>query len=252
MTVNHVFEALNTLAPFHTQMGFDNAGILIGSACQKVTKVGVALDVTLDVLNQAIEQGVDCVVSHHPIIFSGLKAIPTESVVYRAIQHSIAVISAHTNLDAAQGGVNDCLAQQLGLCDIEPIGLPDEPTPAMGRVGMLSGPMTADDFAKLVGEQLNTRAKYVSASRMIQKIVVCGGAGADFLEPAMLAKADALVTAEVKHHQFLMAAEADFMLVDAGHFETEQVVLRPLCDYLNRELSCPVALLHQASPTSYC
>ncbi len=251
MTVKNVYEALQSIAPFETQMGFDNAGLLIGSNSQSVTKVGVVLDVTPSVIADAIEQGVDCIVSHHPIIFSALKSIPEPSVVYRAIRNDIAVISAHTNLDAAIGGVNDILTSKLKLIDVVPLGLSHESIPPMGRIGNLPKAMTDREFAVFVNEVLQTRVKYVPTNKSIERVAVCGGAGADFFDAAMVAGAQALVTAEVKHHVFLAAKEADFMLIDAGHYETEQPVIEPLCQKLSRIISVPVVVLEQSSPNRY-
>ncbi len=252
MIVNDVVQVLEQIAPFDTQMSFDNAGLLIGSQQQKVHKIGVVLDVTTSSVSQAVEQSVDCIVSHHPIIFAGLKSISENHPVYQAIRYGIAVISAHTNLDAAVGGVNDVLADVLKLQQVERLALPDEPTPPMGRVGLLPKEMSSKEFAAFVGNQLHTHVKYVPTSKTICKVAVCGGSGADFIIPALSAGADALVTAEVKHHQLLEASALDFMVVDAGHYETEQVIIAPLCDKLSQVSSVPVVCLEQPSPTLYC
>lgn len=252
MKVIDVMSVIQNFAPFESQMGFDNAGLLIGSHHQEVRKIGVVLDVTPEAVLQAVSLGVDCIVSHHPIIFSGLKAIACDSAVYLAIQNEIAVISAHTNLDAAVGGVNDVLASVLQLQHVTHLGLPNEPTPPMGRVGDLQQPMSDKNFAAFVEKQLNTKVKYVPTSKTISRVAVCGGAGADFMVPAMSVGADALVTSEIKHHLLWEASHADFMLVDAGHYETEQVIVKPLADLLANELSLGVVVLDQPSPVRYC
>ena len=251
MTVQTVFEILNQIAPFDTQMGFDNAGVLIGSKKKEVRKIGVVLDVTDEAIDYATEQGIDLIVSHHPVIFSGLKSIDGDSTVYRLIKENIGVISAHTNLDAAANGVNQILAQTLELIDIQPLGLPGEPTPPMGRMGILKQPMTCQAFAELVNQKLNTHVKFVNTGRMISKVAVCGGAGEDFIVPALQAGADALVTADVKHHNFLLAKSLGLSLMDAGHFETEQVVVPALCKQLEGLVEVPVGVIPQASPVEY-
>ncbi|MBR4868462.1 MAG: Nif3-like dinuclear metal center hexameric protein, partial [Clostridia bacterium] len=237
MIVKDVFQILDQIAPFDTQMGFDNAGLLIGSMEKAIHRIGVVLDVTNDTLEQAIEQGVDCIVSHHPIIFSALQSIEESSVVYRAIANGITVISAHTNLDAARGGVNDVLCARLGLNGVEALAIPGETTPALGRIGFLPESMSAESFAQFLNQQLNTRVKYVSVNTPIHKVAVCGGSGADFMLLARSAGANALVTSEVKHHQFLEAQSLAFMMVDAGHFETENPVVEPLFNYLKQKCS---------------
>ena len=252
MKVSDVINVIQNFAPFESQMGFDNAGLLIGSAHQKVHKIGVVLDVTPEAVEQAVLLGADCIVSHHPIIFSGLKSIPCDSAVYLAVRHGVSVVSAHTNLDAAVGGVNDALASTLGLTEVTALALPNEPTPPLGRMGVLSQPMTDAQFAAFVGNRLNTRVKYVPTPKIIRRVAVCGGAGADFMVPAMVAEADALVTSEIKHHLLWEASHADFMLVDAGHYETEQVVIKPLSELLAQKLSVEVTVLEQSSPVRYC
>jgi dinuclear metal center YbgI/SA1388 family protein len=252
MKVKEIMDVLQGLAPFETQMDFDNAGLLIGSLYQEVHRVGVVLDVTMEAVEFAVKQGIDCIVSHHPVIFAPLKSVGEDSVVYQLIRHGICVISAHTNLDAAEGGVNDALASALKLTQIQPLALPFETTPAMGRIGTLLKPMNTNDFVSHVCDCLGTHVKYTQATKEVKTVAVCGGAGADFLEPAMLAGADALVTSELKHHQWLMAKAEDFLVVDAGHFETEQVVVAPLAEMLKEKLSADVLVIPQASPVAYC
>ena len=251
MTVQQVFEIVNQIAPFDTQMGFDNAGMLIGSRNKEVQKIGVVLDVTHEAVDYAKEHGIGLIVSHHPAIFSGLKSIDGDSVVYRLIKEDIGVISAHTNLDAAEKGVNQTLAQVLELEEIEPIGLPGETTPPMGRIGVLENEMSCERFAEFVNQKLNTRVKFVNTGKTLSKVAVCGGAGEDFIVPAIQAGADVLVTADVKHHNFLLAKSLGLSLMDAGHFETEQVVVPALCKQLEEMAEVPVVVIPQASPVEY-
>ena len=251
MTVQSVFEILNQLAPFDTQMGFDNAGVLIGSPKKEVNKIGVVLDVTHEAIDYAAANGIDLIVSHHPVIFSGLKAIDGDSVVYRLIKEEIAVISAHTNLDAAEQGVNQVLAQTLELTHIEPLGLPQEPTPPMGRIGDLCQEMTCKEFAEWVNRKLNTRVKFINTEKPVKRVAVCGGAGEDFILPAVMKGADALVTADVKHHNFLLAKSLGLALMDGGHFETEWGIVPALCKQLENLGDVSVVVIPQSSPVEY-
>ena len=124
-TVNEIYALLDQKAPFRTQLGFDNAGFLVGHGEQTVTNVLVALDITPEVIEEAIEMGAQLIVAHHPVIWDKLGRVTDESVTGRKIltliEHGIAAICAHTNLDAAQGGVNDALAQAVGLIDPVPL-----------------------------------------------------------------------------------------------------------------------------------
>ena len=251
MTVQTVFEFLNKIAPFETQMGFDNAGVLIGSKTKEIKKIGVVLDVTPQAVEYAAAHGIDLIVSHHPVIFSGLKSIDANSVVYRLIREDIAVISAHTNLDAAENGVNQVLAQTLGLTNIKPLGLPGEPTPPMGRIGTLPRELTCYELATLVNKTLHTRVKMVNTQKGVKTVAVCGGAGEDFILPAVAAGADVLVTADVKHHNFLLANSLGLCLMDAGHFETEQGIVPSLCKELEQLEDVAIEVIPQSSPVEY-
>jgi len=258
MKLKQIYDIIDKMAPFDTQMSFDNAGLLIGSMECDVTKIGVVLDVTPDVVQEAVSRGIDCIVSHHPIIFSALKSIGTGCAVYQAIHQGIAVISAHTNLDAANGGVNDALADLLSLQKVEPLGFYGESTPPMGRIGYLSDELDVEDFVKLVEERLHTRVRFTRGDSKINRVAVCGGAGGDLLYPAIDAGADALVTAEIKHHMFLQAQSQHFILIDAGHFETEVPVVKKLCQFLTNELNAQidytpisVEIIPQSSPVSF-
>ena len=121
MTVNDIYSFLNEFAPFDTACDFDNAGLLIGAKDAEVDKCIIALDCTEAVVDEAIQKGAQLIITHHPVIFSGLKSVLADSLVYRLIENNISVISAHTNLDIADGGVNDCLAKALGLKDVKKI-----------------------------------------------------------------------------------------------------------------------------------
>ena len=253
MIVADVWNFLEQMAPFRTQLAFDNAGLLVGSADRPVHAVGVALDATRETVARAVEQGIDLLVTHHPVIFDPLRCVPADSVVYQLIRNNIAVISAHTNLDAAVGGVSDALAQRLGLTNVAALALPDsEGLPPMGRVGHLDHPMDGNEFARFVARQLHTRCKFTACAAPITTVAVCGGAGADLLEPAAACGARAVVTGEVKHHQFLRAAELGVCLVEAGHFETEAPVVDVLVQRLAPLCAVPVTALDQTPPAAYC
>ena len=158
-TVNEIYALLDQKAPFRTQLGFDNAGFLVGHGEQTVTNVLVALDITPEVIEEAIERGGQLIVAHHPVIWDKLGRVTDESVTGRKIltliEHGIAAICAHTNLDAAQGGVNDALAQAVGLIDPVPLevdgtdenGLPygwgNSPAGRCPSKPLPSGPKTA-------------------------------------------------------------------------------------------------------------
>lgn len=226
-----ILNFIDSFAPFNTALPFDNAGLLVGSGEKEIKKIGIVLDVTAEAAEYAAQNGIDLIVSHHPVIFNPLKKLETESVPYFLAKNDIAVISAHTNLDAAKGGVNDALAKALELEDITPLAEGgSDGFPPMGRIGTLKQPISDEKFAKFVAEKLSTKAKAVLGGRRISKVALCGGAGEDFIMPAVYAGADALVTADVKHHNLLLAKSLGLCLIDAGHFETENVVVPILAE----------------------
>ena len=249
MKVIDILEFIDSFAPFNTALPFDNAGLLVGDGQREINKIGAVLDVTAQAVEYAVQNGIDLIVSHHPVIFNPLKRLQTDSVPYLLAKHDIAVISAHTNLDAARGGVNDALAKALELENIAPLAENDGGDfPPMGRIGELKQPVSDRDFAKFVAEKLSTKAKTVLSGKEITKVALCGGAGEDFIAPALKAGADALVTADVKHHNLLLAKSLGLCLIDAGHFETENVVVPILAEKLAAFSAAETVIIPQFPP----
>lgn len=237
-TITHIYDAIDRLAPFWLTMDFDNTGILVGDRNREVSCALLALDCTPAVVEQAKQLGAQLIVTHHPVIFHPLKRVNEDAVVYQLIRSDIAVISAHTNLDIAQGGVNDALASAIGLRDCRGLELLNEQTGAwLGRIGTLPEPLFPEAFAAHVKSCLNAASvKFAAAPRAIHTVALCSGSGADCLDAAISAGADALLTSEVKQHEYLAAAAAGISIFDAGHFDTEDIVIEPLRDYLAKEI----------------
>lgn len=255
VTVGDVYDFLDGWAPFATQASFDNAGLLVGSRRRPVRAVGVALDVTGETLEGARDAGCDLMVSHHPVIFQPVRRLPDEGLPARLLAAGIAVISAHTNLDAADGGVNDMLARRLELSGVEKLADPHTPAlPPLARMGLLPFAMSAAELAGFVKDKLEAGGvRYTVGGDKITKVAVCGGAGADdFMEPAMAAGCGALITGEAKHHQLLAAGEAGFCLVDGSHFSTEQLIKEELARRIGAAFpALRVAVLEEAPPARY-
>lgn len=238
--VRDIYDYIDAKAPFSTQMDFDNAGLLVGDRNAEVARVMVALDATLPVVREAGRRKCQLLVTHHPLIFHPLKTVvpndPTQAVVAELIRRNIALICAHTNLDAAPGGVNDVLMERLGVKVtgiLEEFGLRDGVPYGMGRVGELDEPMEPKAFAAMVKKALGTRAvRAVPGTRPVKKVAVCGGSGGDMVELAASLGMDAYVTADVKHHEFLLAQALDITLLDAGHYATENPVTPVLADQI--------------------
>lgn len=251
-TVKDIYKAIDRIAPFDTALEFDNAGLLVEREDGEVKTVAVCLDITEETVNSAKNVGAELIVSHHPVIFSPLKKLNTASPVYMLAKADIAAICAHTNLDAAAGGVNDALAEALGMTDVTPLSDGDDRYPPMARMGFVPE-MTADRFAAYVKEKLGCGAvKYVPSNGTVKKIAVCGGAGEEFIFAAMERDCDALVTGESKHHINLIAKQNGFGFYACGHFATEQVVKIRLADFIKSEFpELNVIVLDETDPAKY-
>lgn len=252
MTTGQIYEFINSFAPFETALDFDNVGLLVGDYRQEIRKIGVVLDITKQAALYAAQNGVDLIVSHHPVIFHPLKRLSSNSAAYILASNGISAICAHTNLDAASGGVNDTLAKTLGLANIRSLPDPETPGfPPLARIGDCPFEMTAAEFAKYVSKRLDTKVRAVLNSKTVKTAAVCGGAGENFIVPAFESGADALITADVRHHNLLLAKELDFCLIDAGHFETENIIVPILAERLRAFSGLETILIPQGSPSVY-
>ena len=249
-SVQEILGFLNELAPFDTQESWDNSGLLIGSADQAVTVAALALDITTETVQLAQQAGAQLLISHHPVIFHPIKRVQANDPVYALIAAGLTAVCAHTNLDAAQGGVNDCLAQLLGLQNVESLPIPS--TQLLLRRGTLPNEMTAREFGALVSERLGARVSVADGGTPISTVAVCGGAGGEFAgEVAGLA--DAFVTGEAKHHELLLARQLGLTMAVAGHFETENPVIAPLAQRLSERFpAVTFRVLDQPNPVFYC
>ncbi|MBQ1187249.1 MAG: Nif3-like dinuclear metal center hexameric protein [Clostridia bacterium] len=229
MTVNDIYTYLDDKYNFSSALSYDNVGHLVGSLNSTVTGIVVCLDCTDEAVSMAVEQGANLIVSHHPVIFDPLKSVTDESLVYRLIRNDISVISVHTNLDQADGGVNDALCSAIDLVNVEKV------TDSEGffyRIGELEEPMSAEVFANFVAEKLKLRVKYVGENNSVKRVAVCSGSGGSMLFEVAGTGVDAFVTADVKHDVFLDAHALGMVLLDAGHFETEDIIVAPLANEL--------------------
>ena len=206
-TVKEIFEKLCEIAPLELQLEYDNAGFLIGRSDAPVKKALLSLDVTAEVVEEAITRGAQLIVSHHPVVWDAMRSVtdrvPGNGKLLRLLENGIAVISMHTNLDMAKGGVNDVLISLLGAKNE---GVFDEE--GCGRKGSLEKPMPLVDFLSICKEKLNSRGlRYHDAGRPVEHIAVLGGSGGSNLIGAWQAGCDTFVTADVKYSVFLQARE---------------------------------------------
>lgn len=232
-TVSDILSYLETLAPRSMKMDWDNVGLLCGGRNRPVTKVLVALDPFEGVCREASQWGAELIVTHHPLIFSPLKALTDDTAIGRSVQllcaSGISAINAHTNLDCAPGGVNDCLARALGLGNVQviaPSGVDELGRPwGLLRQGTVDSQSLAD-FLPNVKSVLNCEGlRYVDGGKSVHRVAVGGGACASELMDAVNAGCDTFVTADVKYNQFWDARDLGLNLIDAGHFATENPVV---------------------------
>ena len=240
ITVQQIYDFIDGFAPFGSVLENDNVGLLVGNPEQEISRVLLSLDITSSVVDEAISMKADLIISHHPLIFKPIKAVVCgdvlSSIPYKLIQNNISAICAHTNLDIADGGVNDVLANLLGITNIEKIENSDNHDVRLVRIGTLKGPIDVLEFAAVVKNSLGCGAvRVTNVSRPVHRVAVCGGAGSFLLDEVIKAGADTYVTADIKHHEFIYAEQMNINLIDAGHFATENGVILVLARKLSAE-----------------
>ena len=229
-TVADILQYTETIAPPYMKEDWDNVGLLCGRKDKEVSKILVALDPFRNVIDEAIEEKADLIVTHHPLIFgSPLLSVSEDTETGRnllaLIENGIAAINAHTNLDLAPGGINDVLAHTLGLEEVQVIT--PEGTDTQGRpYGLLRSGIVKEqpltEFLSSVKEKLHCEGlRYVDGGKPVRKVAVGGGSCAGGIEEVVAAGCDTFVTADVKYNQFRTAFELGLNLIDAGHFHTE-------------------------------
>ena len=207
VTVRDVYDYLDGIAPFSTQMSFDNSGFLIGDPAAAVRHIGVCLDVTPRTAELAAEEQVDLMVTHHPVLFKARKQLLSTDPAVMLVRQGIAAIAAHTCFDAAAGGVNDVLARLFSLSRVEAVALPDCPVP-MVRVGFLPEAVPAAELAAEAAEILSAHVRWCDGGKAVETLAVCGGAGGDLVRDVAELGVDALLTGDAGYHDFLDAEQA--------------------------------------------
>ena len=224
-----MLSALEQFAPLPLQESWDNAGLQIGLTEAEVSGALLCLDVTPAIIDEAIRMDCNLVVSHHPLLFHGLKQIADQNDVQRtvrmAIKHDICIISLHTNMDNARNGVNWKIAERLNLTGVEffaskTVGDIDC---GSGVTGLLRQPMEALQFIQKVKETFAVECAQCNEvlQRPIRKVAICGGAGDFLLDEAIASGADAFITGEMHYHQFF-GHEQEIQICVIGHFQSEQ------------------------------
>ena len=246
MKIYQVVDALEQYAPLPLQEGYDNAGLQVGlTEAVEVSGALLCLDVTEAVVDEAIQKGCNLIVSHHPLIFRKLARISDENYVQRtvmkAIKNDIAIVSMHTNIDAATGGVNFKIAEKLGLRNVRFFGGEKEVNGVKGGEGVMgeiadeaieassdlkerfSEGIAADDLILMLRDRFRVESVQCNEllRRPIRKVALCGGAGSFLLDAAIAAGADAFITGEMHYHEFF-GHEQEIQICVIGHYQSEQ------------------------------
>ncbi len=246
MKIKEIYDYLDTIAPFSTAAEWDNCGLSVGSLDSDVNKVLVALDVTDDVIETATREGAELVITHHPLLFNPVAQIETNGLVYKVVKSGVTFISSHTCLDKAVGGVNDCLARKVGITTLKQSQV-DE----FLKIGEID-PCTPQEFALRVKNALGGKVSFTENNNVIKTVALCSGGGGDLIDVSHLEGADALLTGEAKHHEFLYANHIGTDLFVAGHYETEVIVCEALCDVLSQRFPETEFVLYKGqAPAKY-
>lgn len=236
MNIREIIDALERFAPLPLQDDYDNSGLQVGTTETEVSGVLLCLDVTLQVVDEAIRNGCNMIISHHPLLFRPLKKLTDDnigSIVMDAVRAGVTLYASHTNLDNAGKGVNMRIAQVLGLQDIRPL---DEQADGNGAgvIGLFNEPLTEQQLLSLVKEKFGVACIRHNGQlgRPIRRMSVCGGAGAFLMDKAVAAGADAFMTGEIGYHRFF-GYDGIIKLIEAGHYESEQFTVDLLADILH-------------------
>lgn len=237
MKIRELYEKLSEYFPRELSCSWDNDGLMCTPDSEREVKRALcALDVTEGIVDYAIENNFDLIISHHPLIFHPLKSVndldtPAKKVI-KLICNGISVFSFHTRADCAEGGVNDALVSILGLQNVESFG-----EGGMGRIGELKAPVSLTEFAKEVKASLS--APYVNyvGEKTVFRVAVLGGGGDDFVDAARAAGADTYLSGELSYHILLDAPEKEINLIEAGHFYTEKYITARFTEILQK--ICP-------------
>ena len=252
MTIKNVSDYLEEIAPLHQAEDFDNVGLLIGNETTEVKGVLVTLDTLEETVDEAIKTKCNLIVSFHPIIFSGLKKINgnsyVEKVVMKAIQNNIAIYAIHTALDNSKVGVSAKMCEVLGLSNNSILLPKDDGAIGMGMIGDLPKPMPEEDFLTFTKKTFKANGIRYSnkTGKLVKKVAVLGGSGSFAITDAIHKKADVYISADFKYHDFFKA-EGKILLIDVGHYESEQFTKNLLVDYLTKKFTSFAIILSEKS-----
>ena len=239
--VSEIYTYIDSFAPFSTQEKWDNSGLLTGSMNKKVSKVLVTVDITNEVADEAAEIGAELIIAHHPVIFKPLYSLSENEPSCKLLKSGISAICVHTPYDVAEGGMSDILMELTGFEKTEgilEITGQNYKTYGFGTIGIASQEYQVDELAKKLKNVLGcTVVRYTDGGKPIKKAAFCTGSGGNLIIAALNQGADAYITSEVKHDQWLLAKQRGISVFDCGHFHTENIGMIRLCKMLAADFS---------------
>jgi dinuclear metal center YbgI/SA1388 family protein len=237
MKVKDVIAVIEDFAPLSIQESWDNSGLCVGSPEAEVSSVLLALDCTESLVDEAVECGADMIITHHPLIFSGLKKISPEdqvgAAVIKAVKNGIAVYAAHTSADKVMAGVSGAMAKKLGLNDVTILDEDGDGT-GLGVVGNLPEAMTSAQVVELVKDKFGL--KMLKSSRplegLVSRVAMCGGSGGSLIWAAKASGAQLYISGDISYHNFF--TPDGFMIMDIGHYESEIEIVNILFSLIKK------------------
>lgn len=251
MKLSKIINELELFAPYRlSETDWDNSGLQIGNVEDEIRGILLCLDVNDEIVSYAMDYNLNLILSHHPLIFKGVKSIHYNDykgkLLIDLIQNKINVFSMHTNLDAATFGVNYALSKLLGFENYSILHIteteentPNPVTYGYGAVGELPNSIHLNELAKHLASQLQTTSlRYCGQpSKEVKKIAICGGSGSSFIKDAVASGVDVYITGDIGHHDAQEALEQGLAIIDAGHFDTEKHILPHLKKYLEEKIN---------------
>lgn len=251
MYIKDVIRTMEDYAPPHLAEAWDNVGLLIGNESLPVTKIIAALDINDAVIDEALNNNANLIITHHPLIFSPLSSITAETPlgrrIIKLIKNDIAVFSAHTNLDKTSGGTNDTLFRKLGFTLKQ--NLFDTPDEHPGLIGELKDETTLLGFAAFLKDRLELPNITITGDKnsSVKRVALCTGSGGDikYIEEARTKNCDVYITGDIKYHTAQYATDLGLCLIDATHYATEVIITEKICGYLlERGFDCTVSKIN--------
>lgn len=248
LKVRDIKDIVEKFAPVKLMESYDNVGLMVGDFNQSVTSILVSLDCTMDVIDEAINKNCNLIVTHHPLLFKKPSSITSETLIGRKIikliKNDISLYSAHTNLDSAEGGINDTVMKLLGFpkyitMDLSKERAIDDNKSGIGRFATLDCSITLDELCTKIKRALDiSNLRYAGSDKMaISKVAVINGSGQDYFLLAKEMGADCIITGDTSYHYVSDFSEEGIAIIDAGHFGTEWMAFKALAKILQNKIN---------------